>query len=94
MGRRTLGVHAMTPLYKQYANAAPVGVYTLGNFGGLAVLHISDDGEQAVCAWNFGDGYQGIRRHQIHHTYTGRAYINKGGRRYYFDQIMRTNGGF
>lgn len=82
----------MTPLYKQYENAAPVGVYVLSNFGGLAVLHISDDGERAVCAWDFGTGYQKIRRHKVHHTYTGRAYIRKNGTRFYFDQIMRLGG--
>ena len=84
----------MTLLYKRFENAAPVGVYVLSNFGGLAVLNISDDGECAVCAWHFGDGYQNIRRHKIHTTYTGRAYIRKGGRRYYFDQIVRMNGGY
>ena len=83
----------MTPLYKQYEDSAPVGVYVLSNFGGLAVLDIPDD-ETAVCAWDWGTGYQNIRRHKIHTTYTGRAYIRKGGRRYYFDQIMRTNGGY
>lgn len=82
----------MTPLYKQYENASPVGVRVLSNFGGLAVLHISDDGEQAVAAWDFGSGYQKIRRHRIHTTYTGRAYIRKNGTRFYFDQIMRTGG--
>ena len=84
----------MTPLYKQFENATPVGVYPTCNFGGLAVLDISNDGEQAVCAWHFGEKYENVRRHRIHTTYTGRAYIRKNGTRYYFDQIMRTNGGF
>lgn len=79
----------MTPLYKQYSDAAPVGVYPLCNFGGLVILDILGD-EQAVAAWSYGDGLQGIRRHQIYTTFTGRAYIRKGGRRYYFDQIIRT----
>lgn len=82
----------MAPLYKQYENAAPVGVYTICNFGGLAVLDISSDGESAVCAWHFGEKYENIRRHRIHTTYTGRAYIRKNGRRYYLDQITRTGG--
>ena len=82
----------MTPLYKQYEAAAPVGVYPMNNFGGLAVLHISGDGERAICAWSFGDGYTAVRRHQIHTTYTGRAYIRKGGNRFYFDQIIKTGG--
>lgn len=79
------------PLYKQYENAAPVGVYVLSNFGGLAILDIISD-ECAVCAWSFGDGFQKIRRHKIYYTYTGRAYIRKGGARYYLDQITRTGG--
>ena len=83
----------MTPLYKQFENAAPVGVYPICNVGGLAVLSISEDGEKAIAAWDFGTGYQKIRRHNIHTTYTGRAYIRKGGNRYYFDQIIRTSGG-
>lgn len=79
----------MIPLYKQYEHAAPVGVYTLNNFGGLAILDISSDGETAVCAWHFGDGYKKIRRHRVYTTYTGRDYIRKNGTRYYFDQIIR-----
>lgn len=80
----------MLPLYKQYENARPVGVYAICNFGGLAILDISSDGETAVCAWHFGDGFQKIRRHRVHTTYTGRDYIRKNGTRYYFDQIIRT----
>ena len=79
-------------LKNYYKDAAPVGVYPINNFGGLAVLDIIDD-ETAVCAWHYGDGYESIRRRQIFYTYTGRAYIRKRGRRYYFDQIMK-NGGY
>ena len=75
-------------LKERYKNADPVGLYTLCNFGGLVVLDIDD--EKATAAFDFGDGYQQIRRHTIFYTYTGRAYIRKNGRRYYFDQIMRT----
>ena len=74
-------------LKERYKNADPVGLYTLCNFGGLVVLDIDD--EKATAAFDFGDGYQQIRRHTIFYTYTGRAYIRKGGTRYYFDQIMR-----
>ena len=74
-------------LKNYYKDAAPVGVYPLNNFGGLAVLDIID-GETAVCAWHYGDGYESIRRHEIYYTYTGRAYIRKAGRRFYLDQIM------
>lgn len=75
-----------------YRNAVPIGTYPLCNFGGLAILAV--EGEQAVAAFNFGEGYKQIRRHNIYYTYTGRAYIRKNGRRYYFDQIMRASGGF
>ena len=75
-------------LKQQYKHAAPVGLYPINNFGGLAILDIISD-ECAVCAWHYGEGYKSIRRHQIFYTYTGRAYIRKAGRRYYLDQIMR-----
>jgi hypothetical protein len=78
-------------LKNYYKDAAPVGIYPINNFGGLAVLDIID-GETAVCAWHYGDGYESIRRHQIYYTFTGRAYIRKRGRRYYFDQIMKDGG--
>lgn len=79
-------------LKERYKNAAPVGVQTLCNFGGLAILEL--DNEKAIAAYNFGNGYEQIRRHNIYYTFTGRAYIRKNGRRYYFDQTMRTNGGY
>ena len=83
-----------TPLYKQYENADPVGVHVLSNWGGLVILDINDTEGIAVAAFNWGTGHQKIRRHQIHSTYTGRAYIRKNGTRFYFDQIIRTNGGY
>lgn len=78
-------------LKERYKNAAPVGVYTVNNFGGLAILDIG--GETATAAYHFGEKYESIRRHKIYYTYTGRAYIRKSGRRYYFDQIIRTGAG-
>ena len=79
-------------LKQYYKNAVPVGVYPLCNFGGLAILAF--ESEKAVAAFNFGDGYKQIRRHTIYYTFTGRAYIRKNGRRYYFDQIQKINGGY
>lgn len=79
-------------LKERFKNADPVGIYTLNNFGGLVILDI--DGETATAAYHFGEGYKQIRRHTIYYTFTGRAYIRKSGRRYYFDQIMKTNGGY
>ena len=79
-------------LKERYKNADPIGIYTLCNFGGLVLLSLDED--IAIAAYNFGEGYKQIRRHNIYYTYTGRAYIRKNGRRYYFDQIMKTNGGY
>ena len=79
-------------LKEKYKNADPVGVYVMSNFGGLVILDM--DGEKATAAYHFGEKYEQIRRHTIFNTYTGRAYIRKSGRRYYFDQIMRMNGGY
>jgi hypothetical protein len=75
-------------LKERFKNADPIGIYTLCNFGGLAILDMDD--EKATAAFNFGDGYTQIRRHTIYYTFTGRAYIRKNGRRYYFDQIIKT----
>jgi hypothetical protein len=77
-------------LKERYKNVEPVGVYVLCNYGGLVILDMDDD--RATVAYDFGEGYKQIRRHNIYYTYTGRAYIRKGGTRYYFDQIMRTEG--
>ena len=74
-------------LKEKYKNADPVGVYVLCNYGGLVILDMDD--EKATVAFDFGEGYKQIRRHNIYYTYTGRAYIRKCGTRYYFDQIMR-----
>ena len=74
-----------------YRDAAPLGIYPMCNFGGLAILALEHD--TAIAAFNWGEGYTQIRRHKISYTYTGRAYIRKNGQRFYFDQIIRTNGG-
>ena len=77
-------------LKNYYKEAAPVGVYIMNNFGGLAILDILSD-DSVIAAWHYGEGYEGIRRHQVYYTYTGRAYIRKAGRRFYLDQIMRVS---
>ena len=75
-------------LKNYYKEAAPVGLYPMNNSGGLAILDILSD-DSVIAAWHYGEGYEGIRRHQVYYTYTGRAYIRKAGQRFYLDQIMR-----
>lgn len=73
-----------------YKSKKPIGVYPTCNFGGLVILDIIHDiDDSAVAAWHFGEKYEAIRQHKIYTTATGRSYIRKGGRRFYFDEIMR-----
>lgn len=79
----------MLPLYKQFENAEPIGIYTMSNWGGLVILEIDAAAEIAIAAFNWGTGHQKIRRHKIQYSALGRPYIRKNGTRFYFDQIMR-----
>lgn len=76
-------------LKQQYAEAKPIASFGLCNFGGLAILDIIYGiNDYAVACFNYGDGNKEIRRHKIMTTSSGRDYIRKGGRRYYFDKMI------
>lgn len=78
------------PLYKKYAETKAIGYYCECNWGGLEILAVENGFEDyAIACFNFGSGRQQIRRHKIQHFDSGRCFIRKQGRRYYFDQIMR-----
>lgn len=77
------------PLYKQYEHAHPIGIYPMCNFGGLVILDIIEHADTVIAAFDFGTGYQKIRRHKIYYSDTGRAYIRKNSTRYYFDNVMK-----
>lgn len=78
------------PLYKKYAESAPVAALPLSAFGGLVILDECEKDRRYgyVVAWDFGTGYQKIARHVVQ-VRDSRAYITKGGSRYYLDQFMR-----
>ena len=77
-------------LKKLYENRKPVGTFTLCNFGGLEILEIIYGIEdKAVACFNYGCGRIDIRKHKIYTTSSGRSYIRKQNKRYYFDEIMR-----
>lgn len=80
-----------TPLYQKYANTRPVAVFPLSNFGGLAILdHFYEYGEDYfITAWDFGTGYQKIRRNRVQYTPSGRPFLRKESYRFYLDEIMR-----
>lgn len=65
----------------------PIGTKPLGNFGGLLVYQIN--GDTCISAFNFGNGVQGIRETSIHYSMSGRPYIIRYQKAYYFDEIMR-----
>lgn len=76
------------PLYKQYENTKPIGVYPMGNWGGLEILDIIDGGDRVVAAWNFGTRSK-IKRYRIQYAPSGRSFIRKDNIRFYTDSIMR-----
>ena len=65
----------------------PIGVIGLSNWGGLAIYEINTD--TCVSGFDFGDGIQGLRETSIHYSYSGRPYIIRYQKAYYFDEIMR-----
>ena len=65
----------------------PKGVMCLSNWGGLAIYEINSD--TCVSGFDFGKGVKGIRETSIHYTISGRAYIIRYQKAYYFDEIMR-----
>jgi len=85
-------------LAKEYAETEPIGVYVMSNFGGLVVLDIKygiDD--SVVTCFDFGNGRKNFSESKIQYTKPrsekkdSRVYFIKLNRRYYLDEIMRTN---
>ena len=83
----------MTPLYKRYETAAPVGAVALSNCFWLLVFEPQDEDRadtDFITAWSGSEGQRwGFHRNRVQYTTSGRAYINKGHSRYYLDEIMR-----
>lgn len=80
------------PLYKRYKNRDHIGYALTGLYSAMLVFepdHIDKYDCDYITAWDSGKGLHGFTRNKVHYTTTGRPYLNKGGRRWYFDQIMR-----
>ena len=77
------------PLYRFARENRPSGVLPLSNWGGVAVWILDGYGDECIAAYDFGGGPDHVHRHAIHVAPSGREYIKKGGRRYYFDEIIR-----
>ena len=65
----------------------PIGIKPLCNLGGLLIYEINSN--TCVSAFNFGNGVEGIRETSIHYSMSGRPYIIRYQKAYYFDEIMR-----
>ena len=68
----------------------PVGVLTLCNFGGLAIMEIEHgiDDYVIVCD-NYENGYKNITRNKINYNAKGNPYFIRNGRRWYLSEFMR-----
>ena len=85
-------------LRDEYADKKAVGVYGMGNWGGLEVLDIIYDTEDyVVSCFDFGNGRKNFSKSKIQYTRPrredaeSRAYFIKLDRRYYLDEIMRAD---
>ena len=66
-----------------------IGIYPMSNFGGLAIVSVDPASDTCFSCFDWGEGPQDFRRTKIYYTNSGRAYIRRYNRRYYFDEIMR-----
>lgn len=71
-----------------------IGVYPMCNYGGLAIISIDPASDTCYSCFDFGNGPENRRRTNIYYSNSGRPYIRRYNRRYYFDEIVKTNGGY
>ena len=68
----------------------PVGVLTLCNWGGLAVMEFEYGIETYVYVTdNYGDGYKNITKNLIRYDARGNSYFIRKGKRLYLNDFMR-----
>lgn len=85
----------MTSKYSEFYNleSGPILVYTMCNFGGMAIFDILD-GEyigESVVVGDYYEKPENIRKHKTYMTPTGRPYFVRFGRRFYLDSFVRVN---
>lgn len=68
----------------------PVGVVTLCNWGGLAIMEFEQGIEDYVFVCdNYGNGYKNITKNVLHYNAKGEAYFIRNGKRWYLKEFMR-----
>lgn len=81
----------MTKAEKElYRDKTPIGVYTLSNWGGFAILDIIYGIDDYVVVQYYDIS---IHRVKIMYTASGRSYFRVGRYRIYLDEVMRTPRG-
>lgn len=70
---------------------APIGVMGLSNWGGLEVFEINEQFNTCISGFNWGEETKDVRETSIHFSYSGRPYIIRYQKAYYFDEIERIN---
>ena len=76
-----------------YCNGTgPDGIITSGLLG-VGVWLPDGAGDECIAAFGGGSGWYRAARHFIGYTARGRAYIRKGGCRWYLDEAIRTDYG-
>lgn len=77
---------------KSWKTKKPIGTLCLSNFGGLLVLDIECGIEdKIITCFDFGSGRKNFGKNKIYYNSNGDAYFVKFGKRYYLNEIMRTN---
>jgi hypothetical protein len=77
--------------YGTYPNDyTPLGVLTICNFGGLAIMEIEDGIDTYVYVTdNYGDGYKNLSKNKVYYDAKGNSYFVRNRVRYYLHDFMK-----
>ena len=91
MGRREYELTVDGTLHEYVNNNRPTGVNAMGVFFGVALWLLDGAGDECIAAFAHDEKYWNATKHFIYYTASGRAYIRKGGSRWYLDEALRCN---
>lgn len=81
-------------LYNRYAAEKPCGVYAMLYGSGVVLYNPlacdQDIDVDFISAWREDGKTRGFHRCKVHYSTAGRAFIRKGGFRFYLDEFLRT----
>lgn len=88
--RRSHELTIDSTLYEFCKGCKPTGIITSGYLG-VAIWIIDGAGDECIAAFAHDEKYWNATKHFIYYTASGRAYIRKGGSRWYLDEALRCN---